>query len=224
MSKIYKFQCAYCNKFCEKDNKQRKEYKKSRQQKREFCNKECLRLFNTTSLTMPCGNCGKLVTRTKSETLSSKSGNIFCNSSCAASYNNTLKRKSRRSKCEIMLYSLLKQEFPNTKILANDKTILQGYEIDIAIPEINIGIEWNGIVHYEPIYGDKKLTEIQARDAKKKLLAQEKNIELIIIPDLVSSAKYVKEAFNNICKIIRPQLTSSRNKSSLKSHITFITS
>ena len=54
-----------------------------------------------------------------------------------------------------------------------------GIECDIAIPDLKIGIEWNGIVHYKPIYGEKKLSDIQERDKRKEEIAIEKKINLI---------------------------------------------
>ena len=101
-----------------------------------------------------------------------------------------------------MLCELLVEEYPKLKIIPNDKNMLNGYEADIAIPEINLAIEWNGIVHYKPIYGNKKLSKIQQRDKEKLKIAEDKGIELIIVPDLVSTEKYVKEAFQNIKRII----------------------
>lgn len=81
--------------------------------------------------------------------------------------------------------------------------MLNGYEADIGIPELNLAIEWNGIVHYKPIYGQPKLNKIQQRDAEKQKIATSKNIELIIIPDLVSKECYVREVANDIIKIIK---------------------
>lgn len=107
-----------------------------------------------------------------------------------------------RSKSEIMLYDLLCNEFPNLEILPSNKTMLKGYEADIAIPSINLAIEWNGIVHFKPIYGQTKLDNIQQRDAEKQQIATELGVNLIVIPDLVSSEKYVKEAFQKIKSII----------------------
>ena len=103
---------------------------------------------------------------------------------------------------EIMLYEMIKQEFPNLIIAPNDKKLLDGYEVDIGIPSINLAIEWNGIVHYEPIYGSVKLENIKQRDVEKREIARKKNIDLIVVPDLVSNKKYVVEAFQNIKKII----------------------
>ena len=148
----------------------------------------------------PCAFCGKKTRRQMSHLKKIK--NIFCTRSCAASFNNKLKRKSRRSKCEKMLFDLLCKEFPKLNILNNDKIMLKGLEADIAIPSLNLAIEWNGIVHYKPIYGQKKLTNVQNLDKKKIQLANQLNIHLIVVPDLVSDKKTVYRAFHDICKII----------------------
>ncbi len=81
--------------------------------------------------------------------------------------------------------------------------------IIITIPEISLGIEWNGIVHYKPIYGKLKLAKIQQRDAEKAKLAQEKGIHFIVIPDLVSTEQKVREAFLSIVPIVK-NLTESK--------------
>lgn len=145
-----------------------------------------------------CIWCGKQFEKYKSRC----SKNNFCNKSHAASYNNTLKRKGTRSKCESLLFEMLTKEFPALKILPNDKDMLNGYEIDIAIPELKLGIEWNGIVHFQPIYGQEKLNKIQKRDKTKIEIAAKRGINLIVIPDLVSQKKYVIEVFHKTKNII----------------------
>lgn len=81
--------------------------------------------------------------------------------------------------------------------------MLDGYETDIAIPSLSLGIEWNGIVHFKPIYGQDRLSKIQRKDQEKQKIAQKKGISLIVIPDLVSTMARVKEAFVQVSKIIR---------------------
>ena len=83
------------------------------------------------------------------------------------------------------------------------------FEIDIAIPDLMIGIEWNGIVHFKPIYGQTKLTRIQEIDAEKTRLATEKGIGLIVIPDLVSTDAMIKRAFKDIVPIIEAAMLVS---------------
>jgi len=173
--------------------------------KHTFCSLECTKKYRASVfIEKPCKYCGKKVRRKiiwiKKN---NKNQNIFCNKSCAASYNNTLKRKSRRSKVEIMLFEMLKKEFPKLNIINNDKKLLDGFETDIAIPSLKLGIEWNGIIHFKPIHGQIKLNKVQSNDAKKQIIAQQKGINLIIIPDFVSTKARIKQAFVSISKIIR---------------------
>lgn len=170
--------------------------------KHVFCSDPCFYLFYNRSITQPCAECGAPVTRLAKEVRRSKSGRLFCDTSCAASYNNRQKRKSRRSKCEIRLFNLLKKSYPDLQLLASDKTMLDGMEVDIAIPSLQLAIEWNGIVHYQPIYGDTKLSKVRQRDEEKRQTAERKHVRLIVIPDLVSTESRVQDAFQEIREII----------------------
>ncbi len=205
MKKKYETKCDFCGKTFVRKISQSPAYRQKKWKKKtykEFCNRICKGKYSNKQEICICEWCGKKIARRKSQLKKSITGHVFCNLSCAASFNNTQKRKSRRSKMEVKLFNLLKTEFPSLEILANNKNILDGYEVDIIFPQINLAIEWNGIVHYKPIYGNDKLNLIQKRDIEKQEIAQKKNIELIVISDLVSTEKYLKEAFLNIKKII----------------------
>lgn len=187
---------------CKKEyNKETFDFKRT---KHNFCSKKCKGKYQTSKNTIifNCEICKKNFIKTKSQAKKSKSGKHFCSQSCAATYNNKLKRKSRRSKIEKKFYNLLVKEFPTLNILPNDKIMLDGLEIDVAIPELKLGIEWNGIVHFKPIYGKTKLNKIQSIDAKKLKIASNKNINLIVIPDLVSNDNILKQAFKDVKTII----------------------
>jgi len=198
--KYYTYNCDHCNVFCKKP-KTYYQVAKARKQELFFCSQECTHNYYKTTVKIICSNCQKEVYRLSSQIKKTK--HSFCNKSCAATYNNKLKRKSRRSKIEIKFYNLLVKEFPNLNILANDKTMLDGYEVDVAIPSLNLAIEWNGIVHFKPIYSQTKLDKIQTRDAEKLKIASNKDINLIVIPDLVSNDKILQQAFNDVKKIIK---------------------
>jgi hypothetical protein len=49
------------------------------------------------------------------------------------------------------------------------------------MPQLKIGIELNGIIHYEPIYGEDTLIRIQKNDKRKMITCFELGIELIVI-------------------------------------------
>ena len=78
--------CDYCNKLFQKSKSQANRAKKVGH--KMYCSKDCYRKANTTSITRPCAFCGEPVTRIKSEYKRSKSGNLFCNTSCSSRYNN----------------------------------------------------------------------------------------------------------------------------------------
>lgn len=53
-----------------------------------YCSKECSKEGKTLGKLCNCANCGKEVYRTSTALSKSKSGNIFCSKSCAATINN----------------------------------------------------------------------------------------------------------------------------------------
>jgi hypothetical protein len=162
------------------------EYDKSR---KAFCSRECFSKTVNTSVSEACANCNNLVTRALSERKKTK--NIFCNQSCAASYNNKHKTYgTRRSKLEVFLEEQLRILYPNLQIIANGKEAIES-ELDFYFPELRFAIELNGPTHYEPIYGTDKFEKIRAGDRQKLIRCYEAGIELMIID--VSKVSYLNE-------------------------------
>lgn len=154
----------------------------------EFCSRKCKCLYNGQSIKTKCLNCDKEVIKSLAEY--KKFPNTFCNSSCAATYNNKHKTTgNRRSKLEIWLEEQLTKLYPDLPIDFNKKSAI-GSELDIYIPNLNLAIELNGIFHYEPIYGTNKLDQIQNNDKSKSLACHEAKIDLCIID--TSGQTYVK--------------------------------
>ncbi|HOD61531.1 MAG TPA: hypothetical protein PKG96_05380 [Bacilli bacterium] len=159
-----------------------------------FCSHSCHGQFRSTSKIIQCAQCGKEIKKKNSEL--SKSGNDFCSRSCAATYNNTHKTSGyRRSKLELYLQNTLQEKYLNLNIEYNDRKTLDGLELDIYIPSLNLAFELNGIFHYQPVFGktseekDSKFQNILDKDARKHQLCQEKNINLCII-DVSSQKKF----------------------------------
>ena len=148
-----------------------------------FCDLKCAGRFKTLmrSHTKNCKQCGIEIVKTRSEMADSKTGNFFCTQSCAAVYNNTHKKYgTRRSKLEAWLEKELRRHFPEIGFVFNGKEAINS-ELDIFIPELKLAFELNGIFHYEPIYGNEKLTNIQSNDQRKFAACHEHNISLCII-------------------------------------------
>lgn len=147
-----------------------------------------------------CSECGENIMKKPSEIKKSKNGNLFCNRSCAATYNNKHKTSgTRRSKMEIWIEEQLKTKY-NFEILFNNKEII-GSELDIYIPHLKLAFELNGIFHYEPIYGDKKFESIKNNDNRKFQACLEKEIEFCII-DTSGSKKFKPERDKKYLEII----------------------
>jgi hypothetical protein len=147
----------------------------------KYCSIRCKSNARITLITKPCSQCGTLVTRPPNQVKKGKTDNIFCNASCSASYNNTHKTTGvRRSKLEAWLEEKLPIIYPDLKFMFNDKSIINS-ELDIYIPALKLAFELNGIFHYEPIFGQDKLNQIQNNDNNKFQLCQQNNISLCVI-------------------------------------------
>lgn len=145
-----------------------------------------------------CLTCNKEI-----EIISSRLGKTkFCNGSCRNNFNNKIIRGTR-SRAELMLENSLKNEFPHLTILSNNRTILNGLEMDIYIPELKLAIEWNGIHHYVDVRNDGNLLKRQEADKRKKKLIREMGLRLIVIKDLISSKSEIKKHIVRIVNKIR---------------------
>lgn len=155
--------------------------------KLKYCSTKCMHANTNKTILIKCTNCNKSFNKQSHRFTE----NNFCSRSCAAQYNNTHKTiGNRRSKLEKYLEDQLTNQFPNMLILFNDKTAINS-ELDIYIPSLKLAFELNGIFHYEPIYGQEKLNQIQNNDNRKFQACIEQGIELCLID--TSQQKYFKK-------------------------------
>jgi hypothetical protein len=154
----------------------------------KYCSHKCKDKSRTTKVTTICSHCGKQFQKHLNQFKRTK--NHFCSRSCAATYNNTHKTHGTRvSKLEKWLAEELPKLYPQIDFVFNGKEAINS-ELDIYIPELKLGFELNGIFHYEPIFGNIKLEQIQNNDNRKFQACLEQGIEFCTID--VSSLKYFK--------------------------------
>lgn len=155
--------------------------------------KKSLGKVNTTRGTVHqfnCTLCDSPIRRQSNVVKKNKSGRFFCSKSCSATYNNLHKTHgTRRSKLEIWLEEQLVSFYTDFEIQFNKKDAINS-ELDIYIPSLRLAFELNGIYHYEPIHGKKKLSQIQNNDHRKFQACLDQNISLCIID--TSSMTYFK--------------------------------
>jgi hypothetical protein len=106
------------------------------------------------------------------------------------------------SHAEITILKMVKELLPDLKIVHHFRPDwLNGLEIDIWIPDLNIGIEYQGEQHYHPIEiwgGDVGLKDLQIRDARKKKLCKELGVKLI---EIKYDQKISKDALKTLLAI-----------------------
>lgn len=155
----------------------------NRKDKGLFCSIECGKIYKQQNdnniLSLTCKNCN--VEFLRPIYFTKKSKNHFCNKSCAAIFNNKNKKYGHRiSKLELYIQQKLVNDYPDLIFQFNQKHIISS-ELDIFIPFLGLAFEINGIFHYKPIYGIKKLQQIQRNDLNKIIECEKNNIVLIVI-------------------------------------------
>lgn len=114
---------------------------------------------------------------------------------------------ANRSKCEIKLKKALRKQDKQLKIVTNDRKLCGGCEVDILLPEHKIAIEWNGILHREPLYGFDKLAAVKKNDEKKEKKLIELGWTFIIVNDIDSKKplQYAKDVADFVIDMIKKE-------------------
>lgn len=86
---------------------------------------------------------------------------------------------------ETQLFNILKKIFPQERIIRHHRpSWLENLEIDVFVPDLMLGFEYQGQQHYHPIKawgGVKAFNELKIRDNRKKELCKNSGIKLIEI-------------------------------------------
>ena len=195
-------ECTVCKNIFQKLKKNILSHFVRTQSNSEYCSSKCygVRRTEKSFINVSCLNCNKDFL--KSLRRINKTPNNFCSMSCAATFNNKNKTHgSRRSKLEIYLEEQLTLLYPNLEILYSNKQII-GSELDIYIPSLKLAFEIQGIFHYEPIYGQEKLEQIQKNDLEKVVKCKELNIKLICI-DTRNQKRFTEKSAEPFLNLIK---------------------
>lgn len=161
-----------------------------------FCSRNCSNKSKKNKIDSKCEECGLNIQIRKWQ--HDNYNHFFCSYTCSAKYRNKNKTSGyKRSKIEAFVENKIKENFPKLVFKCNERKLLNGLELDFYFPEIKLGIELNGITHYEPIYGLDRLTRSKDSDKRKMILCNEIGVELAVIN--ISQFKYFTE---NCKKII----------------------
>ena len=114
--------------------------------------------------------------------------------------------QEERFASESRLFNIVKEIYPELKIeRAIRPKWLDGLEIDIYVPELQLAIEYQGRQHYEAIefFGGEKAFKNRVRlDEKKRKLLKEKNIHLLEWKYTIEmNKKRVKKEINKITNV-----------------------
>lgn len=86
---------------------------------------------------------------------------------------------------ETMLFNIISILYPNEEIIRHYRPQwLEGLELDIYLPNLKTGIEYQGIQHFQAVEhwgGQKQLKKQQEHDARKKRLCKELGVQLVCI-------------------------------------------
>lgn len=95
------------------------------------------------------------------------------------------KKVGERWTSETLLYYIVCKIYPDSEIHRHRRPDwLEGLELDIYIPELNLAFEYQGQQHFHPIEawgGEEALLELQERDKRKAKICIDKGVHLITV-------------------------------------------
>jgi hypothetical protein len=181
---------------------------------RHFCSHKCRSEYVLEQrVVVECSICGNELSKTKGQ-IRNKS-RFCCSTECFKLLIKYYKNwGSSRSKLEIAIENHLSKLF-EFKIKYNKKDI--GYELDIHVPHINLGIEINGPLHYRVIFDEEKLIRTQQIDKEKSEECQKRNIKLVVInvSNDGRSKKIQTQRINEVVNIINNRIEELNHKPDL---------
>ena len=149
-----------------------------------FCSRKCKGIAQTLDHPyIPCEQCGKSFRKLQIEIkrTEKRHGRHYCSHSCATRWRNLHKTTGVTvSRMEKWIAEELAKTYPSMEFHFNKKDAIGG-ELDIYIPSLKLAFELNGLFHYEPTFGQKKLEDTQRNDQRKVRTCLQMGIKLVVI-------------------------------------------
>ncbi len=101
-------------------------------------------------------------------------------------------------------------EFPHLQMHCNKRDLIN-MELDFYFPQLKSAIEFNGIFHYEPIYGKEKLRRIQELDKRKIDSCSDIGVQLFVI-DISRVVHLTQEAKEKYWQVVKELVTSFQRR------------
>jgi hypothetical protein len=154
--------------------------------KTHYCSKKCQTQGQRRTIKKNCKECGSEIELSPSQVREFN----FCSKSCVGKYSVykcRLAKVGKRSKLEIYIENWLKFYFPYLTIECNHSLPEYRLELDFYFPDLNLGIEINGIYHYQPVKGGiDNFNRVQKNDLLKSELCLRLGINLQIVKTMES--------------------------------------
>lgn len=137
-----------------------------------------------------------------------KCGNVFEKIACdhlTSSHGGCLRCYANKSTAESEISTFLEDLIGKENIIYRNRNILNGMELDIFIPKLNIGIEYNGLYWHSNVYKNKNyhLEKTELCESKGIKLIQIFEDEFINHKDIVlNKLRHIVKQSNNLPKIM----------------------
>ena len=159
-----------------------------------FCNNACSmsyfqknKIRISTQVEVICKFCEKCFLRPRHMAVNLQtniSKNNFCSVQCSGKYLGSQSKNFERSSLELYIHEKIKSNFPYVNLVVSDRNQCAGLELDFYFPDLNLGIEINGPMHYIPYFGTDYLNSVQNRDIRKVEICKIKNIDLLTVKSI----------------------------------------
>lgn len=198
--RILPCRCVVCNKtFYVTPKLITDQFKQNRISNNRYCSIQCAGVDKRNRVKTVCAYCGKELELRESLVHERN----FCNRDCKYAYERLHPNHVSRSRMELLVEKMLTIAFPSLTVNYNNKELLNGIELDVFIPKLQLAIEINGGYHYKVVNGDTKSYERTVKNvATRRALCEERGIVL----HEYNTSKFACPTFTSVSSYLRPIL------------------